>query len=215
MLNAGRLQASNAKFGGSKEEVNEVGLPAFQQSFRACAYADNNFLKFRAKPFKFPKFFIPLHRKREENRYMCTCIAEIKTSYTKVRKQAEEVAIQSFDMDDFLDAINVVKKELTRVTDATNALVELVRDHFTEITVDEAKELLVLSEPIQKKMQVVYLKLLASPLYVGLETATDLYRQAMSDFDELCHDMKTFNIDLAQDAHFQQTLKMVSEMMHR
>ena len=37
---------------------------------------------------------------------MCTCIAEIKTSYTKVRKQAEEVASQSFDMDDFLDAIN-------------------------------------------------------------------------------------------------------------
>lgn len=83
---------------------------------------------------------------------MCTCIAKIKTSYTKVRKQAEEVANQSFDMDDFLDAINVVKKELTRVTDETNALVELVRDHFTEITVDEAKELLELSEPIQKKM---------------------------------------------------------------
>lgn len=146
---------------------------------------------------------------------MCTCIAEIKTSYTKVRKQAEEVASQSFDMDDFLDAINVVKKELARVTDETNALVELVRDHFTEITIDEAKELLDLSEPIQKKMQVVYLKLLASPLNVGLETATDHYRQAMSDFDELCHDMKTFNIDLAQNDHFQQTLKKVSEMMHR
>ena len=86
---------------------------------------------------------------------MCTCIAEIKTSYTKVRKRAEEVASQSFDMDDFLDAINVVKKELAIVTDETNALVELVRDHFTEITVDEAKELLDLSEPIQKKMQVV------------------------------------------------------------
>ena len=146
---------------------------------------------------------------------MCTCIAEIKASYTKVRKQAEEVASHSFDMDNFLDAINVVREELTRVTDETNDLVELVRDHFTEITVPEAEELLQLSEPIQKKMQMVYLKLLASPLYVGLETATDLYRQAMSDFDELCHDMKTFNIDLAQDDHFKQTLKMVSEMMHR
>jgi len=146
---------------------------------------------------------------------MCTCIAEIKASYTKVREQAEEVASHSFDMDDFLDAINVVRKELTRVTDETNDLVELVRDHFTEITVPEAEELLQLSEPIQKKMQMVYLKLLASPLYVGLETASDLYRQAMSDFDELCHDMKTFNIDLAQNDHFTQTLKMVSEMMRR
>ena len=146
---------------------------------------------------------------------MCTCIAEIKEFYTKVRIQAEEVANQSFDMDDFLDAINVVKKELDRVIDETNELVELVRDHFTEITITEAEELLQLSEPIQKKMQVVYLKLLASPLNVGLKTAIDLYRQAMSDFDELCHDMKTFNIDLAQNDHFQQTLKMVSEMMHK
>lgn len=68
---------------------------------------------------------------------MCTCIAEIKETYTQVRKQAEHVVEQS----------------------------------------------------------------------------VDLFRQAKSDFDELCHDMKTFNIDLAQNEHFQQTLKMVSEMM--
>jgi len=146
---------------------------------------------------------------------MCTCMTKIKASYTNVREKAEQVASQAFDMDNFLDSINVVKNELARVTDETNALVELVRDHFTEITIPEAEELLSISEPIQKKMQLVYLKLLASPLYVGLETATDLYRQAMSDFDELCYDMKTFNINLAKDEHFQQTLKMVNDMMQR
>ena len=145
---------------------------------------------------------------------MCTCIAEIKESYTQVRKQAEYVVKQSYDIDDFLDAINAVRKPLDSVTSETNALVELVRSHFTEITVPEAEELLQLSEPIQKKMQQVYLDLLRSPLRVGMEQSVDLFRQAMSDFDELCHDMKTFNIDLAQDEHFQQTLKMVSEMMN-
>lgn len=145
---------------------------------------------------------------------MCTCIAEIKESYTQVRKQAEYVVEQSYDIDDFLDAINAVRKPLDSVTSETNALVELVRSHFTEITVPEAEELLQLSEPIQKKMQQVYLNLLRSPLRVGMEQSVDLFRQAMSDFDELCHDMKTFNIDLAQDEHFQQTLKMVSEMMN-
>lgn len=145
---------------------------------------------------------------------MCTCIAEIKESYTQVRKQAEYVVEQSYDIDDFLDAINAVKKPLDSVTSETNALVELVRSHFTEITVPEAEELLQLSEPIQKKMQQVYLNLLRSPLRVGMEQSVDLFRQAMSDFDELCHDMKTFNIDLAQDEHFQQTLKMISEMMN-
>lgn len=145
---------------------------------------------------------------------MCTCIAEIKESYTQVRKQAEYVVEQSYDIDDYLDAINAVRKPLDSVTSETNALVELVRSHFTEITVPEAEELLQLSEPIQKKMQQVYLNLLRSPLRVGMEQSVDLFRQAMSDFDELCHDMKTFNIDLAQDEHFQQTLKMVSEMMN-
>lgn len=131
-----------------------------------------------------------------------------------MRKQAEYVVEQSYDIDDFLDAINAVRKPLDSVTSETNALVELVRSHFTEITVPEAEELLQLSEPIQKKMQQVYLNLLRSPLRVGMEQSVDLFRQAMSDFDELCHDMKTFNIDLAQDEHFQQTLKMVSEMMN-
>ena len=152
-------------------------------------------------------------QKMEKGRVMCTCIAEIKASYTHVRKQTEQVVEQSFDMDDFLDAINVVKKELTRVTDETNALVELVREHFTEITVEEAQELLVLSEPIQKKMQVVYLKLLASSLYVGLETVADLYRQAMSDFDELCRDMKTFNIDLARDPEYLKVSQMLNDLL--
>lgn len=144
---------------------------------------------------------------------MCTCIAEIKETYTQVRKQAEYVVEQSCDIDDFLDAINEVRKELDCVTDETNSLVELVRDHFTEITVLEAEELLLLSERIQKKMQQLYLNLLRSPLRLGMEQSVDLFRQAKSDFDELCHDMKTFNIDLAQNEHFQQTLKMVSEMM--
>jgi len=144
---------------------------------------------------------------------MCTCMTDIKASYTNVWKQTEEVANQSFDMDDFLDAINVVRKELTMVTDKTNELVELVRSHFTEITIPEAEELVSLSEPIQKKMQVVYLKLLASPLYVGMGTAADLYRQAMSDFDELCHDMETFNINLAKDPDFISVSQTLNDLL--
>lgn len=144
---------------------------------------------------------------------MCTCIAEIKTSYTRVDKQTEEVAIQSFDMDDFLDAINLVKKDLNKVVAETNTLVELVRDHFTEITISEAEELLQLSEPIQRKMQVVYQKILASPLYLGLEEEMEQYRQAISDFDELCHDMSTFNINLAQDPEFLETERKLREML--
>lgn len=144
---------------------------------------------------------------------MCTCIAEIKASYTQVRKQAEYAVEKSYDIDDFLDAVNVVKKQVALVTDETNALVELVRNHFTEITVSEAEDLLSLSGPIQKKMQQVYLNLLRSPLLVGMEQTVELYRQSMSDFDELCRDMRTFNVNLAQDTEFQRVSAMLNDLL--
>jgi hypothetical protein len=144
---------------------------------------------------------------------MCTCIAEIKASYTQVRKQAEYAVEKSYDIDDFLDAVNVVKKQVALVTDETNALVELVRNHFTEITVAEAEDLLALSGPIQKKMQQVYLNLLRSPLLVGMEQTVELYRQSMSDFDELCRDMRTFNVNLAQDTEFQRVSAMLNDLL--
>ena len=144
---------------------------------------------------------------------MCTCIAEIKASYTQVRKQAEYAVEKSYDIDDFLDAVNVVKKQVALVTDETNALVELVRNHFTEITVAEAEDLLALSGPIQKKMQQVYLNLLRSPLLVGMEQTVELYRQSMSDFDELCRDMRTFNVNLAQDTELQRVSAMLNDLL--
>ena len=144
---------------------------------------------------------------------MCTCIAEIKASYTQVWKQAEYAVEKSYDIDDFLDAVNVVKKQVALVTDETNALVELVRNHFTEITVAEAEDLLSLSGPIQKKMQQVYLNLLRSPLLVGMEQTVELYRQSMSDFDELCRDMRTFNVNLAQDTEFQRVSAMLNDLL--
>ncbi len=140
---------------------------------------------------------------------MCTCIAEIKTSYTKVRKQTEEVASQSFDMDDFLDAINMVKKELARVTNETNALVELVRDHFTEFDIQETMVLLAHSTPILISMDQLYQKLLESSLYQGLKAAVDKYRDCMSDFQELCSDLQTFNIDMKQDEEFQKSSELL------
>jgi hypothetical protein len=61
----------------------------------------------------------------------------------------------------------------------------------------------------------VYLNLLRSPLRVGMEQSVDLFRQAMSDFDELCRDMKTFNINLAQDDEFRKVLQGICDMLKK
>jgi len=100
---------------------------------------------------------------------MCTCIAEIKESYTKVRHRTAEVAQHQFDMDDYLDKVIVVRKKVEQITDETNRLVETVRDHFTEFDVQETTELLAYSTPILILMDRLHQKLMESSLYPGLK----------------------------------------------
>ena len=126
---------------------------------------------------------------------MCTSIAEIKATYTKVRHQTAEVAQQRFDVDDYLDKVLVVKKELVKITDETNALIDLVRLHFTEFDIQETTELLAHSTPILILMAQLHEKLVASPLYPCLKITVELYHDCVSDFQELCSDLQTWNID--------------------
>ena len=138
-------------------------------------------------------------RELERVEIMCTCIAEIKESYTKVRHQTAEVAQQKFDIDDYLDMVIVVRKKLEEITVETNNLVETVRDHFTEFDEQETTELLAHSAPILILMDQLHQKLVESPLYPGLKTAAENYRECVSDFQELCTDLQTFNIDVPRN----------------
>ena len=138
-------------------------------------------------------------RELERVEIMCTCIAEIKESYTKVRHQTAEVAQQKFDIDDYLDMVIVVRKKLEEITVETNNLVETVRDHFTEFDEKETTELLAHSAPILILMDQLHQKLVESPLYPGLKTAAENYRDCVSDFQELCTDLQTFNIDVPRN----------------
>jgi sulfur relay (sulfurtransferase) DsrC/TusE family protein len=130
---------------------------------------------------------------------MCTCIAEIKESYTKVRYQTAEVAQQQFDIDSYLDKAIAVRKEVEKITDETNDLVETVRNHFTEFDIQETTELLAHSTPILILMDQLYQKLVQSPFYDALKSAVDSYRDCMSNFQELCSDLQTFNIDVPRN----------------
>ena len=140
---------------------------------------------------------------------MCTCIAQIKESYTKVRHQTAEVAQQQFDIDDYLDQVNLVRKKVELITEETNNLVETVRDHFTEFDIQETTELLAHSTPILILMDQLSQKLVESPLYPGLKNAVENYRDCVSDFQELCSDLQTFNIDLRRDEEFQKSCELL------
>ena len=104
---------------------------------------------------------------------------------------------------------SVVRKNLERITEETNNLVETVRDHFTEFDIQETTELLAHSTPILILMDQLHQKLVESPLYPGLKTAVEDYCDCVSIFQELCSDLQTFNIDLRQDEEFQKTSELL------
>ena len=155
---------------------------------------------------------------------MCNYIETIKASYSEVGRRTSRVARHSFrnpvvktgqaepSIDDFLDAINVITKDLQRVTDSVNNLVEVVRNNFCDITPSEAEELLLLSAPIVEKMGLLHKKLLRSPLYVGMETVVSLYFDAKTEFEELCSDLKTWHVDVPKNEHIQQTFELLKSM---
>ena len=145
---------------------------------------------------------------------MCTCIAEIKESYTKVRHQTAEVAQHRFDMDDYLDNVNVVRKKLEQITEDTNQLVETARDHFTEFDEHETTELLAHSAPILILMDQLHQRLVDSPLYLGLKTAAEQYRDCVSDFQELCTDLQIWNIDIPRNPEVMEIEHRWCEMYH-
>ena len=159
-----------------------------------------------------------------KDRQMCTYIETIKASYSEVGRRTSRVVRRSFSnpvasadkpqpsIDDFLDAINVITKELQKVTDSVNDLVEVVRNNFCDITTSEAEELLQLSAPIDDKMKLLHRKLLRSPLYVGMETVVDLYSDAMTEFEELCSDLKTWHVDAPKNEHLQHTLELLKTL---
>lgn len=144
---------------------------------------------------------------------MCMCITEIKTSYTRVRNQTAELARQYFYVDEYLDWINIFKKELVSITDKTNSLVEKVRHHFTEFNIQETMELLAHSTTILVLMDNLYEKLIESPFYLGLKATLGLYRDSIDDFQELCSDLQIWNIDIPRNPECMEAEHQLCEML--
>ena len=144
---------------------------------------------------------------------MCTCIDIIKETYTDVLEQTEYVAKQSFKMDDYLDAIIHFTKQFESLTDNINNLVELVRDHFTELNIEESKDLLAESRIMRKNMTQLYKTACDSSLYPGLKTIVKQYHESVSDFSELCNDLETFNVVIPTDTEFQKTIDTLNSLL--
>ncbi len=141
---------------------------------------------------------------------MCTCFDTIKTSCKEVNKLTNSTVNRSFDMDNYLDTINSLSKDLIVIVNDTNNFIELVRAHLTELSKSEAVELLLSFATMRELMIKLYNKLYNSIYYKGMKTNVKTYRNCISDFNELCGDLKKWNIEIPDNKDFINIFKELS-----
>ena len=141
---------------------------------------------------------------------MCTCVETIQKTFIGVKKQTNKIDDCSFDMDDFLDRINSIKKPVENVTCDILKLVELVRVHFIELNAEDSALLLKDFIKTRQKMYEVYAKLRKSSLYVGMKNAVKEFRHSADLYSEMCEDLQKFNIDLSKDSDYQNLTKRLN-----
>lgn len=145
--------------------------------------------------------------KYEGLRVMCTCVETIQRQFAGVKKQTDEMAVCTFDVDDFLDKINTIRKPVLEIIDDINNFVELVRYYFVELNAEDSKMLLVEFVKTRAKMYQVYSKLKKSEYYIGMKEAVKEFRCSIDNYSEMCHDLESFNIKLSENPEYGMLLK--------
>lgn len=138
---------------------------------------------------------------------MCTCVETIQRTFADVKKHTDEMAVCSFDMDDFLDRINSIKKPVEEITGDINHFVELVRQYFVDLSAEDSQELLTEFVKTRAKMYQVYANLCKSKYYIGMKNAVKDFRSSIDSYSEMCHDLQEFNIKLSQDPEYENLVK--------
>ncbi len=143
---------------------------------------------------------------------MCTCVETIQKTFLGVKKQTENIDVCSSDIDSFLDKINSIKKPVEEVTLDILQFIELVHDHFVELSPEDSAVLLKDFTVTRKKMYEVYAKLRNSSLYVGMKNAVKEFHHSADLFSEMCDDMQKYNIELPEDSEYKDLVEKLNAL---
>ena len=138
---------------------------------------------------------------------MCTCVETIQRTFADVKKQTEEIAVYSFDVDVFLDKINSIRKPVIETKNLINDFVELVRSNFVELSAEDSRMLLAEFVKTRARMYQVYKKLTKSSYYIGMKEAVKDFHSSIDNYNEMCHDLESFNIKLSENPEYGTLLK--------
>lgn len=143
------------------------------------------------------------------NDSICMDFETIKEAYIQLRSLTEGVGALIFDPDEDEQKTMLIvegRKGLKEVAEETAKLERLVRDHFTELSIDQTTTLLALSTPILVAIEFIRNKVIDSSIAKEFQTEMEAYSEPVADFFELCSDLQVWNIDIKSDKELSKKL---------
>lgn len=133
----------------------------------------------------------------------------IKNAYIELRSLTQCVGALMYDPDDDDQRQLIIdegRKGLKSAAEATAKLERLVRDHFTELSIEQSTTLLALSTPILVEIEFIRNKVGDSSIAKEFQTEMEAFSEPIADFFELCSDLQVWNIDIKSDKELSEKL---------
>lgn len=147
---------------------------------------------------------------------MCTEFEKIKAAYLHVRELTRGVGALMYDPDEEDQCQLVIdegRKGLKEAAEETAKLERLVRDHFTELSIEETTTLLALSTPILVNIEFIRNKVSDSSIAKEFQAEMEAFSEPISDFFELCDDLQVWNIDIKSDKELSRKLEEFGKIL--
>lgn len=142
---------------------------------------------------------------------------KIREAYLHVREVTYGVGALMYDPDEQDQRQLIIeegRKGLREAAEATAKLERLVRDHFTELTIEESTMLLALSTPILVSIEFIRNEVSGSSIAKEFQAEMEAYSEPIADFFELCSDLQVWNIDIKSDKELTRRLEEFGKILH-
>ena len=142
---------------------------------------------------------------------------KIREAYLHVREVTYGVGALMYDPDEQDQRQLIIeegRKGLRESAEATAKLERLVRDHFTELTIEESTMLLALSTPILVSIEFIRNEVSGSSIAKEFQAEMEAYSEPIADFFELCSDLQVWNIDIKSDKELTRRLEEFGKILH-
>ena len=142
---------------------------------------------------------------------MTICIDNVKTRIETVKKKTDDSIIDEASMNEFLDAILLVKKILNEITGDIDGIVDDMYESPYVTSIGNYLEIKPLLDDLYLAAQRFYDKVRKSPFYSGVESSMTEYLSSIESIEEMIYDID-MSVRLSDDEEFKEITNKINKL---